>query len=144
MKKTIRLFLLVVALTTLSATVSAQNNRQRLTREQLAKVQAGYIAGELALDDTTSQRFVDTFCRFQREIWALGPRPKQKHRQMTDEEVEKALKDRFAHSRKILDLRQKYYAIYSEFLTQKQIQRVYELERQMMNRFPKRSRRANR
>lgn len=144
MKNTIRLFLLVVALTTLSATVSAQNSRQRLTREQLAEAQAKHIAKDMSMNDETSQRFIDTFCRFQREIWALGPRPKQKHRQMTDEEAEKALKDRFAHSRKILDLRQKYYAIYSEFLTQKQIQRVYELERQMMNRLSKRSRRANR
>ena len=48
---------------------------------------------------------------------------------MTDEETGQMLKARFAHSQKILDLRQKYYGIYSEFLTQKQIQRVYELER---------------
>ena len=38
-------------------------------------------------------------------------------------------------SEKILDIRQKYYKKYSQFLTQQQIQRVYELERQMMKRF---------
>ena len=75
---------------------------------------------EMAMDKATSQRFIKTFCQFQRDIWALGPRPKQSHSQMTDEETGQALKARFAHSRKILDLRQKYYAIYSEFLTQKQ------------------------
>ena len=95
------------------------------------------------MDDATSQRFIDTFCQFQRDIWALGPRPKQPHSQMTDEETEQALKDRFAHSQKILDLRQKYYGIYSEFLTQKQIQRVYELERQMMDRLSKRGKRPS-
>ena len=63
---------------------------------------------------------------------------------MTDEETEQALKDRFAHSQKILDLRQKYYVIYSEFLTQKQIRRVYELERQMMDRLSKRGKRPSR
>ena len=57
---------------------------------------------------------------------------------MTEEETGQALKDRFAHSQKILDLRQKYYALYSEFLTQKQIWRVYELENQMMKRFSQR------
>ena len=146
MKGIIRLLLLVVALTTFCGTISAQTGKQRLTREQLAEVQAKHIAKEMAMDDATSQRFIDTFCQFQRDIWALGPRPKRSHRQMTDEETEQALKDRFAHSQKILDLRQKYYAIYSEFLTQRQIQRVYQLERQMMDRLSKhgKSKRANR
>lgn len=144
MKNIIRLLLLVVSLTAFSGAVSAQNRKQRLTREQLAEVQAKHIAKEMAMDKATSQRFIKTFCQFQRDIWALGPRPKQSHSQMTDEETGQALKARFAHSRKILDLRQKYYAIYSEFLTQKQIQRVYELERQMMERLSKRSRKANR
>lgn len=144
MKNIIRLLLLAVALTAFSGTVSAQSNKQRLTREQLAEVQAKHIAKEMAMDKATSQRFIKTFCQFQRDIWALGPHPKQSHSQMTDEETGQALKARFAHSRKILDLRQKYYAIYSEFLTQKQIQRVYELERQMMEHLSKRNRRANR
>ena len=143
MKSIIRLLLLVVALTTFCGTVSAQTGKQRLTREQLAEVQAKHIAKEMAMDDATSQRFIDTFCQFQRDIWALGPRPKRSHRQMTDEETEQALKDRFAHSQKILDLRQKYYAIYSEFLTQRQIQRVYQLERQMMDRLSKRGKRPS-
>ena len=144
MKNIIRLLLLAVALTAFSGTVSAQSNKQRLTREQLAEVQAKHIAKEMAMDEATSQRFIETFCQFQRDIWALGPRPKQPHSQMTDEETEQVLKERFDHSQKILDLRQKYYAIYSEFLTQKQIQRVYELERQMMERLSKRSKRTNR
>ena len=143
MKNIIRLLLLAVALTAFSGTVSAQSNKQRLTREQLAEVQAKHIAKEMAMDEATSQRFIETFCQFQRDIWARGPRPKQPHSQMTDEETEQVLKERFDHSQKILDLRQKYYAIYSEFLTQKQIQRVYELERLMMERLSKRSRRSN-
>lgn len=141
MKHVIRLLLSVVLLTTFCGSVSAQSRRQRLTREQLAEVQAKHIAKEMAMNDTTNRRFIETFCQFQRDIWALGPRPKQPHSQMTDEETEQALKERFDHSQKILDLRRKYYAIYSKFLTQKQIRRVYELERQMMERLSKRSRR---
>ena len=146
MKNIIRLMLLAVALTALSSAVSAQNNKQRLTREQLAEVQAKHIAKEMGMDEATSRRFIEIFCQFQRDIWALGPRPKQPNGPMTDEETGQALKARFAHSQKILDLRQKYYAIYSEFLTQKQIRRVYELERQMMDRLSKhgKGKRANR
>ena len=130
MKSIIKLLFWVVALTTFCGTISAQTGKQRLTREQLAEVQAKHIAKEMAMDDATSQRFIDTFCQFQRDIWALGPRPKQPHSQMTDEETEQALKDRFA-------------GIYSEFLTQKQIRRVYELERQMMDRLSKRGKRPS-
>lgn len=143
MKDTIRLLLLAIALTAFSGAVSAQSSKQRLTREQLAEVQAKHIAKEMAMDEATSQRFIETFCQFQRDIWALGPRPKKPHSQMSDEETEQVLKERFGHSQKILDLRRKYYAIYSKFLTQKQIRRVYELERQMMERLSKRSRRPN-
>lgn len=144
MKCITRLLLLVVSLTVFSSTISAQGSKQRLSRKQLAEVQAKHIAKEMAMNDTTSRRFIKTFCQFQQEIWALGSRPKQPYLQMTDEETEQALKARFAHSQKILDLRQKYYVIYSEFLTQKQIRRVYELERQMMERLSKRSKKANR
>ena len=41
---------------------------------------------------------------------------------------------RFDRSKKILGLREKYYKIYSQFLSPQQIRRVYTLERQMMNR----------
>ena len=53
---------------------------------------------------------------------------------MTDAEVEKNIKERFAHSRKLLDIREKYYDVYRSFLSPKQIQRVYELEKQVMKR----------
>lgn len=134
MKNVVRLLLLVVLSAAFGETVSAQSNKQRLTREELAEVQARHIAGEVGMNDETTARFIDTYCRFQREIWALGPRPGRSRRDMTDEEAGQEMKNRFAHSRKILDLRQKYYGIYSEFLTQKQIKRVYELEQQMMKR----------
>lgn len=100
-----------------------------MTREQLAETQAKYIAQEMAMDGTTSEKFVETFCRFQKEIWALGPRPKREVSGRTDAETEQAIKERFAHSQKILDLRHKYYEEYSKFLSQQQIVRVYELEK---------------
>ena len=53
-------------------------------------------------------------------------------------EAEKAIKDQFDHSQKVLTLRQEYYKKYSKFLTAKQIQHVYDLEKQSMNRLSKR------
>lgn len=136
--------ILIMALGGLSA--NAQNNqRQRMTREQFAKTQANYIANQLALDDATTNKFVNTYCDFQKELWAIGPRMKQNRKgATTDAQAQQSINDRFERSQKILALREKYYKRYSTFLTQKQIQRVYELERQMMKRLSQKGGKAPR
>lgn len=145
MKSFFRILLLTVMMATFCISTYAQKgDRQRMTREQLAETQAKHIAKEMAMDDMTAQRFIETFCQFQKEIWALGPRPKKDNSTHTDEEAKQDLQTRFTHSQKILDLRQKYYGEYSKFLTQKQIKRVYELERQIMDRLSKRKGNGNR
>ena len=138
MKKILGILMMVVAMMTVSTSVCAQapNQKQRLSREQLAEKQAQYIAHDLGLNDKTSSKFIDTYTQFQKEVWALGPRPHHKKGEMkSDAQTEQEIKQRFEMSEKILDIRQKYYKKYSQFLTQQQIQRVYEIERQMMKRF---------
>lgn len=139
MKTIIKVFLLAVALIAYSGGLSAQeNNKQRLTREQLAEVQAKHIAKILELDDVKSKQFIETYCQCQKEIWNIGPRTRKSQAvETTDAEVEQAMKERFEHSQKLLNIRQKYYAEYSKFLTQKQIQRVYEQEKRIMERLSK-------
>ena len=124
--------LMVIAFCTIGM---AQNEKQRMSREQLAEKQAKHIAQELSFDEATTQRFIETYCACQQEVWALGPR--QKAEPATDEEAEQAIKERFERSRAVLDLREKYYEEYSKYLTQKQIFRVYELEHQAMDRLNK-------
>lgn len=138
MKKILGILMMVVAMMTVSTSVFAQapNQKQRLSREQLAEKQAQYIAHDLGLDDKTSSKFIGTYTECQKEIWALGSRPHHKKGEVkTDAQTEQEIKQRFEMSEKILDIRRKYYKKYSQFLTQQQIQRVYELERQMMKRF---------
>ena len=50
---------------------------------------------------------------------------------------EERIKQRFARSEKILNIRQKYYKEYSKFLTQAQIEKVYKQERLLMKRYAK-------
>lgn len=149
MKMTLRAILLAFSLLFLAGSAAAQSangnhrsDKNRLTREQLAEVQAKHIAGELALDDDKAERFVSTFCNFQKELWALGPRintaANRRPKRGGAADSEQAIKQRFERSRQILSLREKYYAEYSKFLTQQQIERAYEIERQMMNRLAKR------
>ena len=140
MKNIIKVVVLIVAMMASNANLYAQKvEQQRITREQLAETQAQFIANEMAMDDETTRQFVETFCQFQKEIWALGPRPKREKSHLSDKEAEQAMSERFAHSQKILDLRKKYYLKYSKFLTPTQIEKVYVLERRMMNRLFQRS-----
>lgn len=136
MNKIFNVMMLVIAMTMFTVNTFAQspNNKQRLTREQLSEKQAQHIAKDLALDNETTAKFVNTFTKCQKEIWALGPRPRR-NLNNNEEQTEQDIKKRFEISEKILDIRKKYYKEYSKFLTQTQIQRVYEIEKNMMKRF---------
>ena len=135
MKKIFNVMMLVIAMTmfTVNSFAQAPNNKQRLTREQLSEKQAKYIANDLALDDETAAKFINTYTQCQKEIWALGPRPRR-NLNNNEEQTEQDIKKRFEMSEKILDIRKKYYKEYSKFLTQTQIQRVYKMEKNMMKR----------
>ena len=100
-------------------------------------MQAHHIAEQLAFSDDVTAKFVSVFCQQQQEIWALAPRL-GRMAAATDEEQ---IQQRFDRSEKILAIRKKYYKEYSQFLTQAQIKRVYEIERQTMKRFAKKAKR---
>lgn len=140
MKTIMKLWLVAALMLMGTATISAQNNKhQRLTREELADKQARHIAQTMAFDEATTKQFVETYTACQKEIWALGPRMKGARKQantqqQTEAEAKQDIALQFERSEKLLQIRQKYYAEYSKFLTQNQIKRVYVLERQMMKR----------
>lgn len=147
MEKIIRTLLLAVMMTACCVTTNAQDKgKQRISREQLAETQARHIAQQLAFDDETTAKFVDTYSRCQKEVWSLAPRKRVgKGTSKTDRETEEAIEERFDRSQKLLDIRKKYYKEYSKFLTPKQIQRVYSIEKNMMKRLGKNAnRRKNR
>ena len=144
MKHIIRTLVIAITMTASCAAVFAQGTpsrnpgrKQRISREQLAEVQAKHIAGELAFSDAVTEKFVKTYSDCQKEIWALGPRLRSNKHGMSEQENEERIKQRFAMSEKILNIRKKYYKEYSKFLTQTQIEKVYEQERKMMNRLAK-------
>lgn len=139
MKKIFNVMMLVIAMTmfTVNSFAQAPNNKQRLTREQLAEKQAQHIAKDLALDNETTTKFINTYIKCQKEVWALGPRPRR-NLNGNEEQTEQDIKKRFEMSEKLLDIRKKYYKEYSKFLTQTQIQRVYKMEKNMMKRLAQR------
>lgn len=113
--------ILSIASTTMAMAQKQDGNKKRLSREQLAEKMARNIAKKLAFTDAQTQKFVDAYSRQQKEIWALG---ENKHPQNVQERLDR--------SEKILSIRKKYYKEYATFLSQEQVNRVYELEQRQM------------
>lgn len=141
MTRIIRTLLILIMMVASNVVAIAQqpNRQQQVSREQLAEIEAKHIAHELAFSDAVSGKFVATYCNYKKDIWALGPRLRPNRRgRASEQDNEERIKQRFAMSEKILNIRQKYYKEYSKFLTQTQIEKVYEQERMLMKRHAKR------
>lgn len=143
MKRFIKHMLMAVAAFAVCGAAGAQKSEKAgENREKFAERQARHIAVQLAMDDATTAKFVEAFTQCQKETWEAGAQMRQfrnrKPAELSEEQAGQSLKARFDHSRKVLDIRRKYYDKYSKFLTQKQIQRVYDLEKNMAGRLAKR------
>lgn len=133
MKQLLQTILIAIMIVASGTTAMAQaNNNQKLSREDLAVKQAQYIARELALDEATSNKYVETYCQYQRDLWNMGPR-----KSLTTGQ-------RFERSQQILDLRKKYYKKYKTFMTEPQVDKAYKLERQLLERLKNKSMHKNR
>lgn len=134
MKKISKLILLTLFMLGGTAAASAGDNKdasQNAPREELAQRQAKAIAASLKLDESTTQKLVQTYTDCQKEIWEKCPRGKFS-RPTTDAEAQEVIKTRFERARQLLDIREKYYKKYSKFLTPLQIEQLYRREDRMM------------
>lgn len=138
----IKLLLFIIAATvyTTAANAQKQSDKQRASREEMAEKQAQHIATDLALDDKTSRKFTETYIKYKSELWAIAPKcdKRKKNAPENEEQAEQNMRQRFERSQKILDIRTKYYKEFSKFMTQKQIEKMYEKERKMMQRLKQR------
>ena len=119
--KIVLVAILSIASSTMAMAQKQDGDKKRLSREQLAEKMARNIAKKLAFTDAQTQKFVDAYSRQQKEFWALG---ENTHPQNVQERLDR--------SEKILSIRKKYYKEYATFLSQEQVNRVYELEQRQM------------
>ena len=134
-------------------TLSAQNEenkerKQRPTPEQMMQMQTNQMVRALMLDDATAAKFTPIYEKYLKELrecrmMNFKPRARKDAAQgteantaketpkpvMTDAEIAKMLKDQFAQSRKMLDIREKYYNEFS--------MKIYQQEKSNMNKFRK-------
>lgn len=92
------------------------------------------------LDDATTAKFIPVYQNYLKELRecrmmnraklraeGTGVKPDPKPL-LTDAEVEQQIKGRFAQSRRILDVREKYYNEFRKILSPKQIMKIYQTE----------------
>ena len=140
--KTKYFWMLMVALFVGTQVMNAQNEQgrnhgkrahKRMTMEQMVDMQSNKIIGELGLDDKTAAKFKDVYAKYMKEMNDLRkeympkrPEAGKKPSMPTDAEVDKMMRDRFKQSRKMLDIREKYYDEFRKFLSPKQVQKIYD------------------
>lgn len=151
--------ILFIALTAIvlgsQMTLSAQE-KKKANKQHFRALQCNQIVAALALDDATAAKFVPVYENYLTDMRAVhgmnagkkaaksvtkeGTTPAAKPAVKpvpTDAEVEQAIKSRFAQSRKMLDVREKYYNEFRKVLSPKQIMRVYQLEKKNAQHFQK-------
>ncbi|MBQ2797597.1 MAG: hypothetical protein IJF01_07695 [Tidjanibacter sp.] len=134
--KTLALAALTLAFCTSAVAQEAKPKpkKEKMTPEQVATIQAKDIAHSLGLDDATTEKFTKTFCAYRMEIRQANQEKKVivkgvPRKDMTEQQVEEQIKAQFAHSHKVISIREKYYGEFRKCLNPRQIQRVYELEK---------------
>ena len=141
MKKMIAL--LAIAFVSAGIALNAQPKKggpdqPRPTREQMVEFQCMKLVEELALDDATADRFVPVFKAYKNDIFAVKQKyqpakkevePGAEPARKTDAEIEQMILNRFAQSREIVDVRESYYKKFRAFLSPRQIQKIYDQEK---------------
>lgn len=127
------LFLSLAFFCALLCSMPAFAQQKGAGKQQKTEMRSAHMASILGLNDANTARFKTLYAKSTDEIRAARQkyshiRPK-KGEHLTDQQVKTNLERQFALSQSILDIRKKYYAEYTKFLTPRQIERLYELEK---------------
>ncbi len=117
--KTIKRILLLAAVIMASVAPASARTMERWNSDRAVHM-ARQMAQEMRLDRATAQRFVDTYCDYDKAMWrVLEQDGKSRH----DGNV-------YKHEKKVLSVKEKYYKRFSRFLSHDQVRRVMEPKRQ--------------
>ncbi len=149
MKKTM---IAMAMLATVSLSAGAQEQRQRMSDEEMAsrraemvQKQAEKLAKDLDLKDDAKTQFIATYSEYQEALMnarmsgrdenrenASEERGEKKSKEMTDEEATQRIEESFARqeaqiaqSQKALEVSREYYAKFKETLTPQQLFKVF-------------------
>lgn len=136
MKKILLSAALLLACGSLFVATAQNAQDQKPTPEQRSEAKAYKIANELMLSDDSTQKFVPVYKAYKLELTAVNDKYRRskrgeeaKGKPLTDKEVDVIIRNDFAKSKEILDIRTTYYEKFLKVLTPKQIKKIYDIEK---------------
>ncbi|MDR2650980.1 MAG: hypothetical protein LBC68_01520 [Prevotellaceae bacterium] len=100
-------------------------NGEKPNKEEIIEKKCKKMADKLMLDDATAAKFTPVYKNYLNELSENRDVKKwNKNDEVNDSEIDKAVQDNFAKSRKMIEVREKYYNEFRKFLTAKQTKTV--------------------
>jgi len=138
--KRIFISLILCALPMLSNAQPGGFEPERLSDDEILRMQTRDIVSWLNLDGNTKDKFLKEYSAFRKEIDAVAKSAAAPVGTDNEADIDKALQKNFEVSEKILDIRKKYYSRFKAFLKPSQIREIYRIEnesgRRMQNNPP--------
>ena len=140
MKKLLILAISAVFATTMSAQEAKQECKSKqLSKEERVEMDIKRLSAELYLSDKQAENFAKTYREYAKELSALRQKDgccKQKPepgkepdpKALSDSELDKLNKERFAQQKELIDLKMKYYDKFRKDLNARQVEKVLRLK----------------
>lgn len=136
MKKTIFMLLVSMALSASAQNAPQQDKQECKKGQQCEKKHMGPKCDQkpqcdpFGLSDKDAEKFKATFEKYMAEKKAVFekhqfPKPENGQR-LTDEQMDKKMKERFAVERELLAVKEKYYSEFRKFLTARQTAQLFQ------------------
>ncbi len=114
-----------------------QKPRKAMTAEKMEEFQLNAILDKLALDDNEREQFIPLYKQYQQDMKSTNKEcaaMSKRKAERTDAETEEVIKYQFEMAKQKVEIREKYYSKFRKFLTPKQIEKIYDSERNFMKR----------
>lgn len=125
---------LMIQLTAMAGThFNKQADNKKMTPEQRQEQRINFVVKMLELDEATAAKFTPIYKEYIKEKGGIYKSSMQKpnHKgNVTEEEAEKYVKERLAVSRKLLDVREKYYTKFGKIIPATKVKKIYDMEQQ--------------
>lgn len=112
---------------------------ERPDPQQIFEARCRLLVERMKLDEAKAEQFKTIYRNYQQEMMQLHRDFGHKHHSRrhaepqttpTEEQIEELMLGRFALSRAIVDVRERYYKEFRKVLSPRQIQHIYEMERE--------------
>lgn len=134
MKKTI--LSLFIALLAVCTSFAKENKGRVKPTEADFKTESEIIAKKLNLGGDSIAKFQEIYVAYKKDMFKAMEehKPSYKKKECTEEQIDAMNRERFAHARKMLDIRETYYKKFLTTLKPSQVEKMYRIEKRLIDR----------